>query len=92
MDVIGLVVLALKGRDLNPWHGQLREHGFDRVTGELVTASLGNTHWRDEFNELRPGGLAIASQAADDFILASSSTQLTRQGSADIKLWIEVFT
>ena len=37
------------------------------------------------------GGLAIAGMTANDFILASSSTQLTRQGSADIKLWMEVF-
>ena len=61
------------------------------VAGELVTAAQFNTHIRDNENELRAGGLAIASQATDDFVLASSATQLTRQGSADVKLWMEVF-
>ena len=59
--------------------------------GELVTAAIMNTHVRDSQHALRTGALAIASQAADDFIVASSTTQLTRQGSADVKLWMEVF-
>ena len=36
------------------------------VTGELVTAALGNAHWRDNLLALRAGGLAITSQAARD--------------------------
>lgn len=60
-------------------------------TGELATAAVHNTQVLANLNELRQGGLAISGQTADDFILASSATQLTRQGSADIKLWMEVF-
>lgn len=48
------------------------------VHGELVTATIGNTHWRDNLNELRAGGIAIASQATNDLIYASSATQLAR--------------
>lgn len=48
------------------------------VDTEVVTASLLNTHIRDNLNALRVGGIAIASQAANDFIYASSSTQLAR--------------
>ena len=61
------------------------------VALEVPSAAMFNTHIRDNSNELRAGGLAIAGMTANDFILASSSTQLTRQGSADIKLWMEVF-
>ena len=46
--------------------------------GELVTASIMNTHIRDNENELRGGGIAIASQAALDFLYASSASQLAR--------------
>lgn len=48
------------------------------VTGEVVTASIGNIHWRDNLNELRAGGIAIASQAALDFLYASSGSQFAR--------------
>ena len=47
-------------------------------TGELATASVQNTQVLGNLNELRTGGLAIASQAALDFISASSATQLAR--------------
>jgi hypothetical protein len=52
------------------------------VAGELVTASLFNTHIRDNESELRTGGLAIASQATHDFIYAASATQLARLAPA----------
>lgn len=61
------------------------------VALEYLTAALFNTHIRDNLNELRGGGLAIASQAADDFITASSSTQLSRRGQADVILHTQVF-
>lgn len=37
-----------------------------------------NTHARDNPNELRTGGIAIASQAALDFVYASSASQFAR--------------
>lgn len=61
-------------------------------TGELATAAVQNSQVLGNLNELRQGGIAITNQAADDFITASSSTQLSRKGSADMKNWIEVFT
>jgi len=48
------------------------------VSNELMTAAIGNTHWRDNLTELRAGGIAITSQAALDFLYASSSSQLAR--------------
>lgn len=48
------------------------------VAGEVVTASLMNTHVRDNLDALRAGGIAVASQAAQDFIYASSATQFAR--------------
>lgn len=48
------------------------------VALETVTAALFNTHVRDNLIALRDGGIAIASQAAQDFLFAASSTQLGR--------------
>src|SRR3990167_8406675 len=47
------------------------------VAGEIVTAAMFNTE-RDNQVALRAGGLAIASQAALDFLYATSATQLGR--------------
>lgn len=52
------------------------------VAAELVTAALFNTHIRDNEVELRGGGLSIPSQAANDFLYASSATQLGRVAAA----------
>lgn len=52
------------------------------VAGEVVTAALMNTHLRDNLDALRTGGIALASQAAQDFIYASSATQLARLAAA----------
>jgi hypothetical protein len=52
------------------------------VSGELVTASLFNTHLRDNFTSLDGGRLAITSQAAGDVVYASSSTALARLGTS----------
>jgi hypothetical protein len=52
------------------------------VAGELVTAALFNTHIRDNESELRTGGLALSSQATNDFLYASSATQLGRLAAA----------
>lgn len=62
------------------------------TTGQLATASDHNTYTKDNIIALRNGEIAIASQDADDFITASSATQLSRIGSADMKLFIEVFS
>lgn len=43
-----------------------------------VLASHFNQHIRDNLIALREGGIAIASQAANDFIFAASATQLGR--------------
>lgn len=61
------------------------------VALEYLTAALFNTHIRDQFNELRGGGLAIASQGAADFIIAGSSTQLSRRSAPSIVLMTQVF-
>ena len=48
------------------------------VAGEIVTAAMLNTDHRDNLSALRAGGIAVASQAANDLLVASSATQLTR--------------
>lgn len=48
------------------------------MAAEILTAALLNTHLRDNLNAVRDGGIAIAAQAALDFIHASSATQLAR--------------
>lgn len=49
-----------------------------RTTGDLMTASIWNTDLVNNLTTLRGGGIAISSQAALDFIFASSTTQLGR--------------
>lgn len=63
-----------------------------RTTGTLITATIWNADLKDNLNTLRAGGIAMTSQAADDFVKASSTSQLAPEGSANVKLWIEVFT
>jgi hypothetical protein len=48
------------------------------VAGELVTAAIGNVHWRDNLAALRSGELALSSQAVGDIIYGFSATQLGR--------------
>ena len=48
------------------------------TTGYKVLASDMNTFLSDNDSALRAGGIAIASQAANDVLFASSSTQLAR--------------
>lgn len=48
------------------------------TTGELITASKWNVDLKDNIIALRVGGIAIASQAANEVIFASSATQLAR--------------
>jgi microcystin-dependent protein len=43
-----------------------------------MTAAIGNSYWRDPLTDLRGGAIAIASQAANDFLFASSATQIGR--------------
>ena len=54
------------------------------VTGELVTAALLNSYVRDNQNALHDGASDIASLAANDIVVASSSSQLTRQASLNV--------
>lgn len=49
-----------------------------KTTGDLIAATDWNQNTVDNPIAIRTGGLAIASQAANDVIYASSSTQLAR--------------
>ncbi|MGE0464597.1 MAG: hypothetical protein AB7Q16_24785 [Vicinamibacterales bacterium] len=49
-----------------------------RTTGELITASIWNQDVKDNPIALRAGGIAMASQAANDVVIATSSSQLGR--------------
>lgn len=57
-------------------------------TGELATAAVQNTQVLGNLNELRAGGLALASQAAYDVFFASTASQLARlaAGTAGLAL------
>jgi hypothetical protein len=48
------------------------------VAGELVTAAIGNTHWRDNLLALRAGEIAISGQTALDLIYAATTTTFGR--------------
>ncbi len=48
------------------------------IPGELETASDYNTYVRDPLNALRGGAIAIASQAAKDFVYAADATSFAR--------------
>lgn len=61
------------------------------TAGELVTAAIGNTHWRDNLNALREGGMAITNQANGRIVVASSSTQLSINKNAFVKNFCEAF-
>lgn len=50
-------------------------------TGQTVTAAQLNAYISDNTSVLRAGGIAISSQAANEVIFASSSTQLTRSAN-----------
>ena len=49
-----------------------------KTTGDLISATDWNQNTVDNPIAIRTGGIAIASQAANDIIYASSSTQLAR--------------
>lgn len=48
------------------------------VASELVTAALLNTHLRDNLAALNAGAIAVASQAAGDWLQASSASAIGR--------------
>jgi hypothetical protein len=48
------------------------------TANELVTKAIMDTHVRDNLNALREGGLAVTSQAAGDWLQASSATAFGR--------------
>ena len=48
------------------------------VSGELVTAAIMNSAIKANLDVLRGGGIAIASQTAQDILFASSSTAISR--------------
>lgn len=72
-----------------------------KTTGDLIAATDWNQNTVDNPIALRTGGIAIASQAANDIIYASSSTQLARlaagtagqvlatQGAGSAPSWID---
>jgi hypothetical protein len=72
-----------------------------KTTGDLIDASEWNQNTVDNPIALRTGGIAIASQAANDILYASSSTQLARlaagtagqvlstQGAGSAPSWID---
>lgn len=49
---------------------------YTPVPGDMMTAAIWATQVRDNFNEVRAGGLAIAGQVANRIPYASSATQL----------------
>ena len=62
-----------------------------RATSDLVTSAIWNQDVVDNPTALRTGAIAVTSQAADDFIVASSATQLTRIDMNTVVLFAEVF-
>lgn len=48
------------------------------VANELVTAALLNTHLRDNLAAINAGAISVASQAAGDWLQASSASALAR--------------
>lgn len=63
-----------------------------RSTGTLITAAIWNQDAVANPIAINAGAVALASQESDDFIIASTATQLTRMGSADLKVMTEVFS
>lgn len=61
------------------------------VAGTVYTAARRNTEVRDNFTEVRQGGLAISGQGANDFVTTSSATQLSRRSIVSVVLMNEVF-
>lgn len=61
------------------------------VALEYLTASIFNTHVRDQLNELRAGGFALASQAAGDYMIATSATQWGRRSGENQMLRNYIF-
>lgn len=57
-----------------------------RTTGTLITAAIWNSDVVDNPIALRAGGIAVASQAAQDFLYASSASQLARLAAVDGKV------
>lgn len=54
-----------------------------RTTGILISAAIWNSDVVDNPIALRAGAIAISSQAAQDFLYASSATQLARLAAVD---------
>jgi len=52
-----------------------------RNTGDLIDATIWNADVKANTEALRAGGIAIASQAANDVLYASSATQVARLGA-----------
>lgn len=62
-----------------------------RTTGTLITAAIWNQDVVANPIALYAGAMALTGQAAGQFILASSASQLQANADADVKLFIEVF-
>lgn len=63
-----------------------------RGTGEFITAAIWNQDAVDNPIALRTGALAMTSQAAGNFVLASSPTQLATNQDEQVVFFAEVFT
>ena len=62
------------------------------VAGEVVSAALGNVHWRDNLIALYAGAMAITTQANGRFVVASTATQLSVNKNAFAKNFMEAMT
>lgn len=79
--IIGIIVGLVLGLSVSVI-GQSWTTPATWTAGQLVTPSQLNTHLRDNLTVLRAGGIAMTSQAANDLVYASSSTQFARIAGA----------
>ena len=67
---------------------------FNATNPVLVGGATKKDHYDRVFDNtlaLRTGEMALTGQVVDDFLFASSTTQLSRRGMADVVLLHQVF-
>lgn len=62
-----------------------------RSTGTLITAAIWNQDVVNNPIALYGGAMSLTSQTAEDFICATSSTQLKRVDHANVMLQVRLF-
>ena len=62
-----------------------------KSTGTLITAAIWNQDVKDNAIAIHAGEVALTSQVAQDFIIASSATQLDRLDQAGVVIMMQVF-